>query len=93
MYENPNIDTAIDNVFDLFDRAMYAKDEPGMTLALKFAKAIILELDTDIIVAILSITLPVKLSLESRSEFADKALKVIHKREPENFFAILRGLI
>ncbi len=93
MYESPNIDTAIDNIFDLFDRAMYTKDESGMTFGLKLAESIIWELDTDIIVAILSITLPVKLSLEARAEFGKVALETITKREPENFFAILQGLI
>jgi len=47
MYKEPNIDTAIDNIFDLFDRAMYTKDEMGITFGLKFAQSIIWELDTD----------------------------------------------
>lgn len=92
------MDDTIDNIFDLFDRAMYYKDHIGMAFGFKLIQSMITELDTDIIIAILSISLPLVsdlqryCSLDAREEFARAATIVIAHREPDDAPDILRGL-
>lgn len=89
--EDHIVDSIIDNVFDLFDTAMYRNDEAGINLSLKLAEALIPELSVDVIISILSITLPIQ-SMLARHEFANEAVKVITKRCPKEAYDILRGL-
>ena len=86
------MDEIIDSIYDLFDRAMWANDEVGMTFGFKLASSMITMLDTDLVIAILSISLPVKL-MEARIEFARAAYIIIELRQKGDAEKLLKGLI
>ncbi len=90
-----HIDNIIDGIYDLFDKEMYKSDINGMAaleFGLELSRVLITQLDTNLIISILSITLPKK-SFPPRERFAEEAVKVIAQREPDDAPEILSGLI
>ncbi|MFH0857608.1 MAG: hypothetical protein V1848_02565 [Candidatus Magasanikbacteria bacterium] len=91
LYSSTNVDEAIDHIFNQFDdwlkQAGFQIADEALSL-LDFEK-----LNIDLIVAVLSATLPAKARLPNHVQFARTAREVFEKTEtPDEVEALLSGL-
>jgi|GEM_PF-4751957 len=90
LYALNNVDDAIDSIFNKFYDWFEAGGFSDADEALQLMR--LDRLNTYLIVAVLSATLPAQSRLPSRVQFVEAARKVFEKTEPNEVEALLSGL-